>query len=315
MLRGIYTAANAMTLSMEKMNIFAQNVSNANTTGYKKKNYVVHSFPDVLVQMSDKSKAPLAQGSYLDQASVDHKQGVLRRTGNSLDLAIKDIVKEKDVNGVKQNTSYYFQLMQGPRAKDDTSAPRYTISRNGNFMINHENYLVNSTGDYVLDTQNNRIRLVQSGNPQNPNPPATQELSMAEDRIRIDQWGRIFDTTKPNNTQPIAQIKIVEWTDQPEGPQEARDALAVLKRRGIDVDRGYRELAFLNPLPPAVGNDPNQPPLFSIHQGNLEESNVNMVTSMIEFMMTSKDYDMSQKLITTEDKVLDKSINEMGRLQ
>ena len=44
-------------------------------------------------------------------------------------------------------------------------------------------------------------------------------------------------------------------------------------------------------------------------------SNVDITSEMVGLMMTSKDYDMSQKLIGAEDKVLDKTINEMGRLQ
>jgi flagellar basal-body rod protein FlgG len=53
----------------------------------------------------------------------------------------------------------------------------------------------------------------------------------------------------------------------------------------------------------------------TLKQGYLESSNVDITQEMISLMMTSKDFDMSQKLIAAEDKILDKTINEMGRLQ
>lgn len=96
MLRGIYSAASAMNLSMQKMNLFAQNLSNSQTSGYKKKTYSVHSFEDMMVQLPDVQKAkkrneemPIATGSYIDGAGVKQAQGRLRQTGNALDLAVK----------------------------------------------------------------------------------------------------------------------------------------------------------------------------------------------------------------------------------
>lgn len=314
MLRGIYTAASNMETAIQKMNLFAQNVSNSQTTGYKKKTYAIHSFEDVLVEMSDgRTKAPLAQGSYIDSAGIKHAQGTLKTTGGALDLAI---IGEKS----------YFQLeVKPPRDANgnvDANAPkRYTISRNGHFLLNDRNELVNINGDYVLDVNNQRIVLTDT--PLNQGAQRTQsQASMADNAIEIDRFGRIFDRrereTTPGSRVPRAQIKIVEWTDAPNITDDRAQVFELLKKYGISMphDNNNQLNQMLDPLPARNTNpNPAQELPFTIKQGYLESSNVDIVNEMVMLMMTSKDYDMSQKVIAAEDKILDKSINEMGRMQ
>lgn len=309
MIRGIYTAANAMSLSMQKMNVFAHNVSNAQTTGYKKKTYSVHAFPDVMLQVAgNNAKAPMAQGSYMDDAGVNQKQGTLRQTGNALDVAI---------DGEK----YYFQTanhIPGTALQPgETEADRhFDITRDGHFRLNNKNYLVDADGHYVLNTNGQAIQLPAAGLPQNAqNNNTNQQLGLEANKIRIDQYGDIYNSSQPNGA-PLARLRVVEFTDAPTNNGEAQDTFAMLKKYGLDMPRDYRLLEAVKPdgvVEGQAGQKGEAP--FKIRQGYVENSNINIVTEMVNMMMTSKDYDMSQKIIGTQDKVLDKSINEMGRLQ
>lgn len=318
MLRGIYSAASAMNLSMQKMNLFAQNLSNSQTSGYKKKTYSVHSFEDMMVQLPDVQKAkkrneemPIATGSYIDGAGVKQAQGRLRQTGNRLDLAIK-------------GEGLYFQLEvnKGQEGGEKT----YTTTRDGRFVINQNNFLVNHNGDYVLDVNGNRIRLMAK-NPdttspvQNPN----REVSLPMNSIRIDEKGQIWGTLQgddPNN-QPAPQVlttlRLVQYNADLNQPDDRGEMMAILKKYGLEINRDSELLAnnrdLLKETQFTNAQGQQQYPQATIHQGYLEESNVDITSEMIMMMMTSKDYDMSQKIISTEDKVLDKTINEMGRLQ
>ena len=56
--------------------------------------------------------------------------------------------------------------------------------------------------------------------------------------------------------------------------------------------------------------DPNP----KVKQGYLEQANVEIVRELVNFITTSKSYDKGQKIISAYDKMLDKSINEMGRM-
>ena len=51
-----------------------------------------------------------------------------------------------------------------------------------------------------------------------------------------------------------------------------------------------------------------------VQQGFVETSNVQIVREMVNLITTSKQYEKGQKIISTADKILDKAINEMGRV-
>lgn len=336
-----------MSLSMQKMNLFAENLANSQTTGYKKKTYTVHSFQDMLVELPDVTnseryhdKMPIATGSYIDGAAVKQDQGTLRQTGNNLNLAI-------------MGEKVYFQTETNKPAQAQPGQPAlptsYTISRDGNFMTDVNNYLINGAGDYVLDTNNQRIRLTADKTlATQPPDPNKRVPSLAADRIRIDQFGRIFDSedkTKDaqGNPVPRASIKLVQWTANAAQPQpkpgdpevDATEMQRILKKYGFampddhtiqgqgmqaiqakaEYDRIIEQQGPRKGLPRALGPNDLAPLNVNIKQGYLEASNVDITSEMVNLMMTSKDYDMSQKLIGAEDKVLDKTINEMGRLQ
>lgn len=343
-----------MSLSMEKMNVFAENLANSQTTGYKKKTYSVHSFKDMLVDMPDVTntnryaeKLPVATGSYIDGAAVKQQQGAMQQTGNNFNVAI-------------MGEKIYFQtetkIPVGPNGQPDPTfgnpnQKSYSITRNGNFMADQAGWMVNSAGDYMLDVNNNRISLIDQLTPLPPGKTKRVATIPAE-RLRIDQFGNIFDTNDKavgadGQPKPFATLKLVQWTNNANQPQptkvddpepvDATQMQQLLKKYGfampddhtvqgagmqaIKAKEEFMKLIVQNQNDPRRGlYQPLAPgqlePLnASLKQGYLESSNVDITSEMVNLMMTSKDYDMSQKLIGAEDKVLDKSINEMGRLQ
>jgi flagellar basal-body rod protein FlgG len=123
MYKGIYIALSGAVLKRRNMDIFAQNVANANTPGYKKERV---SFKDYIIPVDNKRDL-LPDGRVmadLSKSIIDFSSGTIQRTGNSLDLAI--------------NGEGFFALEEG----------RYT--RNGNFMISSDGYLATKDGVKVL---------------------------------------------------------------------------------------------------------------------------------------------------------------------
>lgn len=51
-----------------------------------------------------------------------------------------------------------------------------------------------------------------------------------------------------------------------------------------------------------------------IRQGYLEMSNINVVNEMVEMITISRAYESNQKLIQTTDSMLEKSVNEVGKV-
>lgn len=121
--KGIYIALSGAVLKRRNMDLFGQNIANANTPGYKKervafKDYIVPADNKVDVNDSGRVMADLSR------SVIDFSSGTIQRTGNGLDLAI--------------NGEGFFALEGG----------RYT--RNGNFMISSDGYLATGNGVKVL---------------------------------------------------------------------------------------------------------------------------------------------------------------------
>ncbi|MEW6602193.1 MAG: flagellar basal-body rod protein FlgF [Nitrospirota bacterium] len=123
MYKGIYLALSGAVLKRRNMDLFAQNIANANTPGYKKERI---SFKDYIVPVDNKRDLT-PDGRVMADLSkriIDFSSGTIQRTGNALDLAI--------------NGEGFFAL----------EGNRYT--RNGNFMISSDGYLATKEGVKVL---------------------------------------------------------------------------------------------------------------------------------------------------------------------
>lgn len=59
--------------------------------------------------------------------------------------------------------------------------------------------------------------------------------------------------------------------------------------------------------------DPRSEFTGSVIQSFLETSNVNTVSAMVDMITVSRAYESNQKMIQTQDSMLDKAVNELGR--
>ena len=150
MVKGLYTAYTGMVNEQNRMDIMTNNLANASTVGYKKEGSTSQSFDDVLtVKIKDQSvgmrnvqrigvKNP---GVKIGENYTDYSQGSFRITGNTYDLALS-------------GEGFFAIEFTNKAGETDT---KYT--RAGQFTLNKDGYLTTEEGDYVLDTQNRRIRL------------------------------------------------------------------------------------------------------------------------------------------------------------
>lgn len=150
MIRGLYTSASGMLAGVMLTDVVTNNIANVNTAGFKKDVAVSKEFREMLLyRINDPSvgnmppsfpsdMVPLGYvgtGAIVDNIYTSHAQGIVRNTGNPLDLSIMG--------------EGYFTI-------DTADGIRYT--RNGAFTLNADKELVTMTGDRVLGT-NGPIRL------------------------------------------------------------------------------------------------------------------------------------------------------------
>jgi flagellar basal-body rod protein FlgG len=180
MIRGLYTAASSMNVLEKKTNIRSNNLANVNTNGFKKSEGVTASFPEMLLSRieageADQEIGELSTGAYMEQSFKDMSQGAFQRTNNSLDFAVEG------------EGFFVIETEAGQR-----------FSRDGNFSLNADSELVTQSGNYVLDTEGERIQLIP------------------DQDFRVSADGQITF----NNGLQGSQIALVNFEDQSELLQE-----------------------------------------------------------------------------------------------
>ncbi len=143
----LYSAKLGLQAQQQRVNIIAANISNNNTVGYKgqRADFKEALSRELLNPADLQSNANLQEGCgiLISGTPRNYRQGEPMRTGNRLDLYLEG--------------QGYFTVSDGQ------GNPQYT--RNGCFAVSNEQdgcYLVTTQGQYVLDIQNNRIRLPEN---------------------------------------------------------------------------------------------------------------------------------------------------------
>ena len=219
--------------------------------------------------------------------------------------------------------------------KADVTSVKYT--RDGNFTMNAQGFLVTQDGDFVLDEDRRRIRL-------DPN----------DTEIGTNVYGEIFQSGNR-----VAQIGVVDFEDydmlehfgenffQIVDSDEVKNAEAVYKRarsytmmaqRALDRSRAQnaadidekeaalqaaqnREAEAEQALEAARGEDDaakrrlEQESTAQIRAGYLETANISVVTEMVNMIAIQRQYDSNQKVITTYDETLDTAVSQLGRVR
>lgn len=222
MVRGLYTAWTGMVNEQKRLDVISNNMANASTTGYKKQNVTSQSFDDELaVRINDNnrdttSKYPIGYmnlGVKIGETYHDFSQGSLRETGNTYDLALSG-------DG--------FFTIQTTNKQGETTT-KYT--RDGSFTVNTEGYLVTKDGDYVLDTNGERIQIPGAQTAQN---------------VAFDQNGNILV-----DGQQVATLGIAAFENPQalllygENMYEAT-AASGLQASTATVNQGYLEMSNTN---------------------------------------------------------------------
>ena len=131
---GFYSAFTGYAARMDALDVLANNLANANSTGFKSQQTFYRSFAEWM-EPEGQSAMNLAVNKYgvLGGTRLDLSQGTLERTGNDLDVAL-------------QGAGFFAVMAPG--------GIRYT--RDGSFTLDKSGNLVTQQGDAVLSEQPNR---------------------------------------------------------------------------------------------------------------------------------------------------------------
>ncbi|AAD36610.1 flagellar basal-body rod protein FlgF [Thermotoga maritima MSB8] len=145
MTRGIYNAAMGMLVDMAKLDRIANDLANVDTAGYKQDREAFRAYlrrevfrqePNPVESRTKKVPiGPLEYATVLDEVRTDLSQGPVEETDVPYHLAI--------------NGEGFFRI-------EFNGGEYYT--RNGEFTVNSEGYIVTNYGGYLLDENGERVR-------------------------------------------------------------------------------------------------------------------------------------------------------------
>jgi flagellar basal-body rod protein FlgF len=268
--KGIYTAVSGAVAHSAKLDTIANNIANANTAGFKRDTQLFKEYltayekqPEVIeapkVPSSIESFYPLNGGdkSFVDVngTATSFAQGALKLSGNPMDLGI-----EGDA---------FFEVVTPSGIR---------MTRNGNFTLNGDGFVVNKQGFPVLlkgeEGQADQERMIQ--------------IEDAAD-FNVTSAGDVFV-----NGENRGRLSLKTVTEKDALHKEGNSLYTI--RENFDnqvIDAGS----------------------YKVHQGAFEQSNVNIVQEMTEMINATRVFESTQKAIQTYDQMNQKLTNDVPRLR
>lgn len=150
MIRSLYTAITGLITQEAREDVITNNMANADTNGFKSDNLSIGSFKNVLLQNYAKTVGDnyertilgnVSLGSEIDSTNTLFTQGQLQPEDSNTDFAINgrgffSVLRD---NGVDPQKIYY--------------------TRDGEFHVNGDGYLVDNSGDFVLAKGGGKIQV------------------------------------------------------------------------------------------------------------------------------------------------------------
>ncbi|MGN0154376.1 MAG: flagellar basal-body rod protein FlgG [Lachnospiraceae bacterium] len=281
MMRSLWSAASGMIAQQTNLDTISNNVSNVNTTGYKKetvefKSLLYQTLQSTSTNNAGENKPVPAQvglGTRTGSITKVFTQGNLQATDNATYMAIEGngFFKVRDIDG---NICY---------------------TRDGSFNLQPTAdggaMLCTSDGYPVLDQNNNTIVI--------PTGYKTGEIT-------VDREGNLFMTDM--NDQKVAMTAQA-------GGQAYNQKIGLVQFNnpsGLNSAGGnlYTEtVASGAPLEESTSQGLKQ---SLVHQGYIEMSNVQVADEMVNMIVAQRAYEMNSKAIQASDEMLQQANNLRG---
>lgn len=269
MMRALWTAASGMKAQQTSMDNLSNNLSNINTTGFKKE---TTRFQTLLYQNIQKKttdtngdpkpiKAQVGLGVKVAAIATQFTQGAFATTNADFDFGIEG--------------DGFFMI-----EKYDGSV---CYTRNGHFNLSRSSdngwSLTTQDGYFVLDTNGNHIEFDGDVDPK---------------KIKFDAYGGVGYIGDDGNAIPMGINIGAAQFNNPNGLHKIGDSYYIETNASGEARIEGTDDALKRSL---------------IKQGYLEASNVQAVDEMVDMIVTQRAYEMNSKAITASDEMLQQANN------
>ena len=175
---GLYLSASGVMTNMHRQDVFANNLANVETTGFKSRiPDLTHRAPEAVedkvdFDVSKRLLERLGGGVFAGPQRIDTTVGQIQQTGNPLDAALTD------------ENSFFAVRATDP----DTGQNQVRLTRDGRFTRNDAGQLVTPAGHPVLNADDEPIQV-----------PGTAP-------VRINHAGELIQNGEPIDRVQVARI-------------------------------------------------------------------------------------------------------------
>lgn len=340
----MYSASTGMINNQHKMDSISNNLSNVNTNGYKKDGILSESFPEQLLRRINDNGV----------SKITPFKGVeLTQNGQEYLLQTKGAYFKIDTPaGVGYDDEFKFSVTEDGYLKTyykdndgeiKTDGENYLLGRNGRIQIEGNNIEIDTEGNIFADGEMvDKIVVTPHGN-----VVGTIGGGIRTDRVFTNfTQGNIRKTSNPLDVAINGDGFFKVQTEN--GIRYTRDGSFKVNSNGILVtNEGYKVMGTNGDI--NIGNDTSNflnnldivkidneeflrkegDNLYRIEEnqtaeevaftgevfsGYLEGSNVETIKEMIDMISTMRNYEANQKNIKAYDEILEKAVNEIGRV-
>jgi flagellar hook protein FlgE len=264
------SGVSALDQFQQQLNVIGNNIANVNTAGFKSADV---EFADALSQtVGSNSVGTMQVGTGVTTSSIANQftQGAINTTGVQTNMAV--------------NGNGFFVV------KDPSSGQTY-VTRDGDFTVDTNGFLVTSTGMRVqgfTDSTHGTVGDIQISNAGAPGGDTSAVQSYT-----FDSSGNANILLADGTQYTGGQILLQNFTTPTQ-----------LLSVGNNL---YSGMADAGPLATALAPSTNG--LGNIVTGSLEMSNVDLAGQLTALITTQRAYEANTKVITTSDEILQDTVN------
>ncbi len=278
-MRELWVPLSGAIAQQKQVETIANNVANVNTPGFKRDQVVFKEYLAALEKGGDQQGVDLPQKEW--------KPEDFYRSYNAEDSFVKvdGSYTNHEQGQLTQTGNYFDNALSGPGFYEVLTPNGVRFSRNGAFSISNEGKLVNNQGFLVLSKDAPPIATAD-GSLNLASSPESRAINIGTGRFSVSLEGEVF-----NGQNKVADLALTEFND-----------IHALKKEGNNL--------FINPDQKnlKVGESKT-----SVHQGFVEQSNVNAVSEMSNLINANRNFESIQRVIKTYDTMSAKAVNEISK--
>lgn len=203
MLSGFYTAASGMMMQQRVLNVTSNNIANVHTPGFRTERVVTSTFEDVLLRQEG---------------------GQSQIGGGSPIRIVEDVQSEFDPSYLQETNRPYDMAIVGEGYFHVQGTDRELMTRNGNFDIDEEGFLILRGVGRVMGEKKTEIQVKDA------------YFEVAKDGTVTDSKGKKIDKLKI--TLPAEGVRMEQYSN---GLYFVPDVTTNVPAEGITVNQGQIE--------------------------------------------------------------------------